>query len=46
MYNIACECGRVYICETERGMHERIEDIRLSRTETSAVSEHANKTEH
>lgn len=46
MYKIPYECGRVYICETGRGMYEGIEDIRLSRTRTSAVSEHAKKTEH
>ena len=47
---IPCECGKVYIGETGRCMHERIKehdkDIRLSRTQTSAVSEHANKTGH
>ena len=40
----------VYIGETERSMHERIRehdrDIRLARTQTSAVSEHANYTAH
>lgn len=46
MYKIPYECGRVYICETGRGLYEGIEDIRLSRTRTSAVSEHAKKTEH
>ena len=48
MHKIPCECGKVYIGETERCMHKRIKkderDIRLSRTQTSAVSEHANKT--
>ena len=48
MYKIPCECGKVYIGETGRCMHERIKenerDIQLSRTQTSAVSEHANKT--
>ena len=45
---IPCECGEVYIGETGRPMqdtmkeHER--DIRLVRTQTSAVSEHANNT--
>ena len=48
MYKIPCECGKVYVGETGRCIHERIKederDIRLSRTQTSAVSEHANKT--
>jgi len=47
---IPCECGKVYICETGRSMQERVKehdrDIRLARTQTSAVSEHANKTGH
>ena len=50
MYKIPCECGKVNIGETGRYMHERIKqydkDIRLSRTQTSAVSEHANKNGH
>ena len=50
VYRIPCECGKVYIGETGRSMHERIKehdrDIRLSRTQTSAVSEHAHKTGH
>ena len=45
VYRILCECGEVYIGETERPMQDRIKehdrDIRLARTETSAVSEHA-----
>ena len=49
-YKIPCECGKVYIHETGRCMHERIKehdrDIRLSRSQTSAVFEHANKTGH
>ena len=48
MDTIPCECGKVHIGETGRCMHERIKenerDIQLSRTQTSAVSEHANKT--
>ena len=41
VYKIPCECGKVYIGETGRSMHERIDrDIRLARTQTSAVSEH------
>ena len=48
VYRIPCECGKVYIGETGRSMHERIKehdrDIRLARTQTSAVSEHAHKT--
>ena len=43
-------CGKVYIGETGRAMQDRIKqhdrDIRLARTQTSAVSEHANETGH
>ena len=50
VYKIPCECGKVYIRETGRATHERIKehdrDIRLARTQASAVSEHANKTRH
>ena len=50
VYKIPCECGKVYIGETGRAMHERIKehdrDIRSARTQTSAVLEHANKTGH
>jgi len=50
VYRIPCECGKVYIGETRRSMQERIKehdrDIRLARTQTSAVSEHVNKTGH
>ena len=41
---IPCECGKVYIGET--GIKEHDRDIRLARTETSAVSEHAHNTGH
>ena len=41
---IPCECGKVYIRET--GIKEHDRDIRLDRTETSAVSEHAHITGH
>ena len=41
---------RLFIGETGRAMQDRIKennrDIRLARTQTSAVSEHANKTGH
>ena len=44
------ECGEVYIGETGRPMQDRIKehdrDIRLARTETSAVSEHTHNTGH
>ena len=47
VHRIPCECGKVYIGETGRSMHERIKehdrDVRLARTQTSAVSEHAHK---
>ena len=50
VYRIPCEGGKVFIGETVRSMHERIKehgrDIRLARTQTSAVSEHAHKTVH
>ena len=50
VYRIPCECGKVYIGETGRSMHERIKehdrDIRLACTQTSAVSEHAHETGH
>ena len=49
-YKIPCAFGKVYIGETGRCMHEWIKehdkDIRLSQTQTSAISEHANKTRH
>ena len=50
VYKILCECGKVYIGETGRSMHERIKehdkDIRLARTQSSAVSELSNATGH
>ena len=50
VYRILCECGKVYIGETGRSMQERMKehdrDIRLARTQTSAVSEHAHETGH
>ena len=48
VYKISCEWGKVYIGEIGRCMHELIKEdernTRLSRTQHSAVSEHANKT--
>ena len=41
---IPCECGKVYMGEQKK-VHAWT-DIRLSRTQTSAVYEYANKTEH
>ena len=50
VHKIPCECGKVYIGETGRAMQDRIKehnrDIRLARTQTSAVLEHANETGH
>ena len=50
VYRIPCECGKVYIGETGRPMLDRIEehyrDIRLARSQTSAVSGHAHNTGH
>ena len=45
IYRIPCEC-EVYIGETERSIKEHDRDIRLARTQTSAVSEHAHNTGH
>ena len=43
-------CDNVYIGETGRAIQEKFKeherDVRLAHTETSAVSEHANKTGH
>ena len=48
VYKIPCECGKVYIGETGRFMHERIKEhdrgIWLAQTQSSAVSEHSNVT--
>ena len=50
VYKISCACGKVYIGETGRSMHERNKehdrDIQLARTQTAAVLEHANETGH
>ncbi|KAL9985461.1 hypothetical protein ACROYT_G007872 [Oculina patagonica] len=50
VFKIPCECGKVYIGETGRPMQDRIKehdrDIRLARTQTSAVAEHTNNTGH
>ena len=50
VYKIPCECGKVYVGETGRAMQDRIKehdrDIRLARTQTFPVSEHANETGH
>ena len=50
VYKTPCECGKVYVGETGRAMQDRIKehdrDIPLARTQTSAVSEHANETGH
>ena len=50
VYRIPCECGKVYIGETERPVQERIKehdrDIRFARTETSNVCEHVHETRH
>ena len=50
VYKIPCECGKVYMGEMGRSMHERIKehdrDTRLARAQSSAVSEHSNATGH
>jgi len=47
---IPCECGKVYIGETGRSMQERIKSMTgiydAPCTQTSAVSEYANKIGH
>ena len=48
VYKISCEWDKVYIGEIGKCMHELIKEddrnTRLSQTQTSADSEHANKT--
>ena len=48
MYKIPCECSKVHIGETGRSVQEKIKehdrDIWFARTQTSAVSEHADVT--
>jgi len=50
VHRIPCECGKVYIGETGGSMQERIKehdrDVRLARTQASAVSEHTHETGH
>ena len=50
VYKIPCEYDKVYIGETGWSMRGRIKehdrDTRFDRTQTSAVSEHANETGH
>ena len=50
VYEISYERSKVYIAKMGRWKHERIKEherhVRLSRTQGSAVSEHANKTAH
>ena len=50
VFRILCEYGKVYIGENGRPMKDRIKeherDMRLARTQTSAVSEHAHITGH
>ena len=50
VYCIARKCSKIYIGEMKRPMQQRMEeherDIRLARTQTFAVSKHANKTGH
>ena len=50
VYRMPCECGKVHIGETGRCMQETIKehdrDIRLARTQASAVSETAHETGH
>ena len=50
VYRIPCgECDKVYIGETGRPVNERLKehqrDVRLARSDTSAVAEHAHKTQ-
>ena len=50
VYKIPCECGKVYIGETGRSMHERIKEhdrnMWLAGAQSSTVSEHSNATGH
>ena len=50
VYWIARKCSKIYIGEMKRPMQQRMKeherDIRLARTQTFAVSKHANKTGH
>ena len=50
VFKIPCECSKAYIGETGRAMQDRIKehdrDIRLARTQTSTVSEHASEIGH
>ena len=50
VYWIARKYNKIYIGEMKRPMQQRMEeherDIRLARTQTFAVSKHANKTGH
>ena len=50
VFKIPCQWGKVSIRETGRSIHERIKEhdreIWLAHTQTSAVSEHANKFGH
>ena len=50
VFKIPCTCGKVYSGEIGRPIQERMKendrDIRLARTQNSAVSEHANGARH
>ena len=47
VFKIPFECRKVYVGKTGSSMHEQIKEynrnVRLSRTQTLAISEHANR---
>jgi hypothetical protein len=50
IYNIPCECGRVYIGQSGRSIQVRMKEhsrhIRLAHTDKSAVAEHSINRDH
>ena len=50
VYMIPCECGKAYIGETGRSIKTRVKehyaDIRLNRTQKSALAQHSHGTKH
>ena len=50
VYNIPCECGKVYIGQSGRSIQIRIKElkrhIRLAQTDASAVAEHSINQDH
>ena len=50
VYRIPCECGKVYIGQSGRSIHQRIKEherhIRLAQPDKSAVAEHSFNQDH